>query len=246
MELLILLGSPFSYVFRRLRFVGLQRISMIFVRYAEWVSFENLISHRFAFAYLIFRYVLEFLTRYRWSTLEDLRNELSRLRSNREHRRFQETIREAWIRAWSGLWVLIPLSILLTVLGIRFSAPTLPGAALIIVAMGILSLCCDWILKLLQSILFSVTRTQRPSWSMTGLDVLHAVLLLTLARNHGILGIGLVFFLNTALRVLFSAFFYPEDLGNGWNPNPQNPAASLVPAEPDPLSNKDWTRASSP
>jgi hypothetical protein len=207
MELLILFANPIAYVLRRIRFVALQRIFMILVRYAEWLSFENLISREFAFAYLLFRYLLEFLVRYRWSTLEDFRNELSRLRSNREHRRFHETIRESWIRAWSGLWILLPASIALTLLGVRFFAPNLNTAALIIVAMCVLNLCCDWILKFLQSVLFSVTRTQRPFWSMTGIDILHAILLFTVARNHGILGIGIVFVLNTVLRIALSAFF---------------------------------------
>jgi hypothetical protein len=207
MELLILFANPFAYVFRRIRFVALQRVFMILVRYAEWLSFENLISREFAFSYLIFRYVLEFLVRYRWSTLEDFRNELSRLRSNREHRRFHETIRESWIRAWSGLWILLPASIVLTFLGVHFFAPNLPPVAFIIIGMGVLNLCCDWILKFLQSVLFSVTRTQRPFWSMTGIDILHAILLFTVARNHGTLGIGIVFVLNTVLRISLSAFF---------------------------------------
>jgi|GEM_PF-3806840 len=211
MESLLLFAKPFHYVYRRLRFVSLQRVMMILVRYAEWVSFENLISHRFALAYLIFRYLLEFLNRYRWSTLEGLRAELSRLRANREHRLYHEALRDAWIRAWSGLAILFPLLTLLTFLGIRTLSTrygiNLPVPALAIIAMGLINLSCDWILKTLQSFLFSVTRTQRPFWSMTGLDLLHAALLFFVARNHGAAGIVLTFVLNTALRIWLSARF---------------------------------------
>ena len=92
MEKLILLSKFYSYCIHRLRYVLLQRGLLLFTRYAEWESFQNLIPARYAFLYLIFRYLIEFMVRYRWSSLEDLRGELSRLRHNRQHKEFRRLI----------------------------------------------------------------------------------------------------------------------------------------------------------
>ncbi len=207
MERLILLSRSFSYCMHRLRYVLLQRGLLLLTRYAEWESFQNLIPARHAFLYLIFRYLTEFMVRYRWSSLEDLRAELSRLRHNRQHKEFRRSIHAAWRSAWRGLLLLILVFLIGCGLATRFLAEPLSPILILILMLGVIGVFCEWLLKTLQSFLFSVSRTRRPFWSLSGLDLLHAILLLTVAQKYGMPGIAFVFFVNTALRISLSTHF---------------------------------------
>ena len=210
MEELILLASPIRHVWRRLRFVALQRVISVGLRWIEWESFKSLIPANYAFTYLLIRYALEYLLRFRWSALEDLRGELSRLLQIRQHRLIRGLIEEEWQKAWFS----IPLLLALGISGLGFlwkeELPFLPWC---LTALLFLRFASDWILRTLQSFVYAESRVARPFWSISGFDVLHGVLLLLLSRRFGMPGVLAASGIETGLRIGITFFLTLKTYG---------------------------------
>ena len=211
MESLILLASRFQYVWRRVRFMSLQRVLSVGVRWAEWVSFSHLISHRIAFEYLAFRYLLDFVIRYRWSYLEGFRSDLLLLRKTKQNQGFLTRIQDVWQNTWQWLPPML-LSMLLMAFALKLPQ-SLTGTGIALVMVLLIHFGADWIMKTQQSIIFSSSRVSRPLWSFAGLDLLHAFLIVALSRKWGEVGLVASFIINSSLRVFLSFYFSQKTLG---------------------------------
>ncbi len=207
MESLVLLASRFQYVWRRVRFMSLQRVMSVGVRWAEWISFSHLVSHRFAFEYLAFRYLLDFVVRYRWSYLEEFRSDLILLRKTKQNQGFLIRIQEVWQSTWHWL---PPMFIFMVVMAFALKLPqSLPGTGISLVIVLVIHFGADWIMKTQQSVIFSSSRVSRPLWSFVGLDLLHGVLIYALSRKWGEAGLVASFVINSSFRI-FSSFYFSQ------------------------------------
>jgi hypothetical protein len=190
--------------------MSLQRVMSVGVRWAEWISFSHLISHRFAFGYLAFRYLMDFVIRYRWSYLEGFRSDLLLLRQTKQNQGFLTRVQEVWQNTWQWLPLMLVLMILMA---FSLKLPqSLPGTGVALVMVLVIHFGADWIMKTQQSVIFSSSRVSRPLWSFAGLDLLHAILIIVLSRKWGEIGLVGSFVINTGLRIFFSFYFSQKTL----------------------------------
>ena len=183
---LLLRGSRFSYVWHRLRFVLLQKAIQIGVRYLEWLSFRRLIGQESAFYYLLCRHVFEFVLRYRWSSLEDLRQELQVLVQAPSSPTLAHRIRQEWSQ---GFFASLG-SAVFGIFAVMFTAYAGHASPIpVLVAFLAVRFVSDFFQRTLRSFIYASSRVYRPLWSMSGLDLLHGGLVYLLAKNYGVPGV---------------------------------------------------------
>ena len=190
-------GSKYRYAWHRVRFVILQQTVQIGVRYLEWISFKRLIGAESAFFYILVRHLFEFLVRYRWASLENMRQELQTAYRAHQDSAVSGILRREWSNAFfrgGGAAVIgaviagfaaraghaSPIPLLIAICGVRFAS--------------------DVMQRTLRSFIYVTGRVYRPIWTMSGLDILHGGLLYWIGRKHGVAGVLGVTFLDAALR----------------------------------------------
>ncbi|NDG83799.1 MAG: hypothetical protein EBX52_02030 [Proteobacteria bacterium] len=193
----VFFGSRWRYVWQRIRFVLLQKTVQVGVRYVEWLSFRKLIGPQSAFYYLLVRHLFEFVVRYRWGSLEGMRQELRALYRDHRHAPLVERIRREWSNAFvSGGGALVFGGAVVAFTSVAGHESPVP----LLISISAARFVSDFIQRTLRSFIYVTGRVYRPLWTMSGLDLFHGGILYFYARNHGLEGVLIVTLVDAVIR----------------------------------------------
>ena len=201
-----ILTSKGFYIWRRLRFFFLRNIFLTILKVIEFSIIVSLLKPSISVTYIIARYLFEMISFYRWGNLEQLRQNLNRLHSVGGVQLVYSVIQKAWSQAiWVGYFILV-IGLVIAASSF-FVYSSFDKILWLIAGITLLQMGWLWILKALQSFVYSKKRIYRTTWSMILMDATPTIFIVYFARDMGIYALPLALLIEAFLKSFLAGFY---------------------------------------